>query len=475
VAGAGLAATTGLALAGHPVWAAAGLGAAVAVVAAAWGLRRLRARATAPAAAAAENNSTPRWVVDVPQDALWQPADLLPPNPALAPEDPEIGEHRMRSFVLDQPSADAAAEPDTAAPALALVGPSGLPTLTLEVNIEKVADCGEDAEPLVRIGQSGAAWVGVFDGVGGAGKRRYPVKEGEWTGARVASRTARHAVVGWIGSHGQYLRPEESGGVLFEVDGLVRQALKQVEGRFPDSGPVITGTAIRSLPTTVALGLVESVDAQTGRVRVFWAGDSRVYLLSPVQGLVPLTTDHVVEPDPDSRTSDSPMTNMASAGSPFYIEERSYKGPFPVIAFAATDGCFEYFRSPVLFERMMLATMAAAPSMDEWSHALCAALDSVASDDCTMGLAAIGWADFDAVKTAFRKRLAYLEKLAAEIDRFDADIRAHQGVIDSHRAVIDANQAEIDRLREERRQRAAAQWANYREDYVITAAGRRSR
>ena len=399
----------------------------------------------------------PVWGIHADDGMFWRAADPLPVNPLPLPDDSRIGEIHMQDFTVTQLTNETPPVPEDQP----VLSPSGLPTITMRVNLEKIEGAGEDAEPLLLIGQSGSAWVGVFDGVGGAGKKRYPVKETEWTGARIASFTARWAVETWIKRQAQFFTPDQMDRVLDGLSSQVRQSLCMMDSRYPASGPVITGTAIRAFPTTVAIGLMEASGGDRARIRTFWAGDSRVYLLSPHQGLCPLTTDHVLDSNPDSnRTSDSPMTNLASASSPFYLEERVYDGGLPAIMFAATDGCFEYFESPILFEKALLSTMADASSADQWGRMMTDLFSTVSSDDATMSLTAVGWPTFDALKTSFVRRCAYVEALGAELNRFNGDIRALE--------------TQIEDLKLQRSRRAEAQWQDYRRDYVIAAEGRRS-
>ena len=414
---------------------------------------------------------TPVWTPQAGGEEFWKPASPLPLGSAPIPEDPQIGEQHMRDFTIQNPPAEARQPTHD----VILPGPARMPTITMSLNLEKIKGAGEDAQPLLLVGQSGSAWVGVFDGLGGAGKRRYPVKGGEWTGARIGSFTARWAVESWIMRRGQYFTPVETGCVLDEIDTEVERSLKMMDSRFPVSGPVITGSAIRSFPTTVAIGLIEAPGDHKARIRALWAGDSRVYLLSPHQGLVALTTDHVRDNDPDSnRTSDSPMTNLASASVPFYLEETVWEGKFPVVMFAASDGCFEYFDSPMQFEATVLSTLAASASAAEWAQSMASILETVASDDCTMSLVAVGWPTFEALKTSFTRRDAHVRALQAEMDRFTEDIHQEESSIDALLAKIDEHRTEVDRLRTAKHKREDTQWTDYRHDYAIVAEGRKS-
>jgi len=108
----------------------------------------------------------------------------------------------------------------------------------------------------------------------------------------------------------------------------------------------------------------------------------------------------------------------------------------------------------------LLSTMADASSADQWGRMMTDLFSTVSSDDATMSLTAVGWPTFDALKTSFVRRCAYVEALGAELNRFNGDIRALE--------------TQIEDLKLQRSRRAEAQWQDYRRDYVIAAEGRRS-
>jgi hypothetical protein len=102
-------------------------------------------------------------------------------------------------------------------------------------------------------------------------------------------------------------------------------------------------------------------------------------------------------------------------------------------------------------------------------------LETVASDDCTMSLVAVGWPTFDALKRSFTRRYTHVRALGAELEGFTEDSHREQDAIDALQAKIDGHRAEMDRIETARREREDTQWADYRRDYVIVAEGRKSR
>ena len=67
------------------------------------------------------------------------------------------------------------------------------PTLSFGFNLAKIADQGEDSDPILRDGPD-LGLIGVFDGMGGAGGTVYETPDGPRTGAYLASRIARDVV-----------------------------------------------------------------------------------------------------------------------------------------------------------------------------------------------------------------------------------------------------------------------------------------
>jgi len=102
--------------------------------------------------------------------------------------------------------------------------------------------------------------------------------------------------------------------------------------------------------------------SSTFDAHVFWAGDSRAYLLDPRAGAQQLTTDDIKSGADAMRnlTDDSVMSNCISASADFHINHRAVELEAPFVVLCATDGCYGYLPSPMHFEQLLLSTMAAA-------------------------------------------------------------------------------------------------------------------
>jgi serine/threonine protein phosphatase PrpC len=227
----------------------------------------------------------------------------------------------------------------------------------------KVPKHCEDAPPLFftpLAGNPGETYLGVFDGMGGAGAGRADFDEKgrtrlEMTEALLASRLARLALVKQIADG-------------FTADRLaVKRALtdqleKAARGLKLESKSRIRGTLTKRLPTTLVLSRVihESRSAGRPNVRIvtWWSGDSRAFLLTPSDGLSALTSDHVRGDDQlEQLRSDPPIENVVNHSMDFTIVESVATVAGPFVLLLATDGVFGYLPSPGFLELGLLEAL----------------------------------------------------------------------------------------------------------------------
>lgn len=269
----------------------------------------------------------------------------------------------------------------------------------LEVATEKVPGNGEDA--YVYALSDGKAMVGVFDGCGGSGARRYE-RAANKTGAYLASRVVAGATRDWFAQ-----------GEAFESN--VREATARLEARSASylrtsrqalrEGSAMLGTLSKELPTTCSV-MVAHGDSVEAEVRSLWAGDSRCYVLD-ADGLHQLSADDLDGYDAlENLHADGALTNVVNASDRFEIHAKVMPIAHPCVAFAATDGCFGYLPSPMAFEHLLLTTLEEASSPNDWEARLRERFAAVAGDDATLCGLSLGFGSFARLKATLAPRLA---------------------------------------------------------------------
>lgn len=264
---------------------------------------------------------------------------------------------------------------------------------------EKIRDNGEDS--FYYAINEAAAVAAVFDGCGGAGAKRYD-RLRDKTGAYVASRAVGGALKSWFLDSCSNVGNLDFG----ELKSRILQHLR-ICGRFDSGGLKLKGNMTKEFPTTMAAAVCYS-RAQQIEADILWAGDSRGYLLNE-DGLFLLTKDDVAGVDLyEDFSCDGVMNNVISLSKDFDIHVKHIALTKPGIVFAATDGCFGYFPTPMEFEFALLETMLKASGAREWEALLKQLLGEYASDDYTIGALAFGFGTYDQMKKCFVNRANYL-------------------------------------------------------------------
>jgi len=251
----------------------------------------------------------------------------------------------------------------------------------LRVFIAKKADEGEDAPPLVHV-CSHMGLVGVADGLGGSGSMQYNFIEDSHSAAYFASRIVLNSLKESATFH-LSLAPSDIGRRLHsaldrfdEACGRPRLAVR-------------SRTMIRVLPTTLAFGVVRTPSSagQPTRLDIAWSGDSRIWFLS-AGGLRQLSRDDVIgNGDPlQNLISDARMSQCICLDRPYKLNSRSFHLKEPGMLLAGTDGCFQYLRSPMHFEGILLEELTKSVSFDDWSKRLTARLSDAGDDVSLAGL-----------------------------------------------------------------------------------------
>ena len=261
-----------------------------------------------------------------------------------------------------------------------------------EVFKEKIAHNGEDSYLYMFAPENGVA--AVFDGCGGSGAKRYE-KFRNKTGAYMASRVTAGAARDWFLEKNT---PKTSSTLKEKIKEYLT-VCKTVGGGTAS----FKGSMSKDFPTTAAV-VVATLSNNRLVANCLWAGDSRCYLLDE-DGLKQISEDDLGGIDAmENLTTDGVLTNVITASKDFVVHEKTIELKKPGILFAATDGCFGYFATPMEFEQLLLSTLMASSSASSWEEQISSILKEIAGDDYTMSGMAFGFRSFEKLKEAMENR-----------------------------------------------------------------------
>lgn len=298
------------------------------------------------------------------------------------------------------------------------------PQIPLTLWLEKIPQKGEDASPTVEYLPDGSGLVAVFDGLGGSGATQYEWEDSTFTGAWIGSRLSKIL----FSSSLTWAKKREEFSVEFWLDEYtiaVKEILNTVWKKLDKNPSKLRSSLIRPLPTTLAAIYFES-EGNGFRAWCINSGDSRSYILNPERGLQQVSQDDIVTPGDALETlhSSTRISDCLAADGKFNIHVYPFETNTPVVFLSASDGCFDYVPFPANFEFILLDCLQLADSQGNWAIRLGSKFRSIAGDDVSLALSAMGWKDFNSLKEAFRERHAYLLKnFAAPIEKMEEKIR----------------------------------------------------
>lgn len=284
-------------------------------------------------------------------------------------------------------------------------------------NVPKKVSYGEDADPYDCV-DANKSWgvISVFDGMGGAGARKYIHDETqeEHTSAYWASRFVYSAVKELIEERNtKHIGENPISFIETHLHQQIKDKLDTEIAHFPSASSTMS-KMIRKLPTTMAMCAYEIKDGIV-HTKTYWAGDSRIYMFD-LEGMSFLTIDDADAPDNDPFSPvnmDLTMNNAISQERPFRINKYEIDIPLdkekPFVLMACSDGCFGYFKNPIEFERMVRSELLDAKNWDEWSDRMRdAIIRNGQSDDLSMVAVTLGVesTSFDNFKQRMQARLS---------------------------------------------------------------------
>ena len=271
----------------------------------------------------------------------------------------------------------------------------------IEVFKEKLPDNGEDS--FLYMFTPNSSIVGVFDGCGGSGAKKYDKYRGK-TGAYMASRVVSGAMRDWfIDASGDN---RKNGNDVASLKRRVQDYLKLCQ-EIGGTTTAFKGSLAKDFPTTAAVIRID-VGEEGVRSTCIWAGDSRCYLLG-ADGLKQLTEDDLGGLDAmENLSADGVLTNVITSSRDFSLHQKGIQITKPCLLFAATDGCFGYFSTPMEFEHLLLSTLYSSESVESWEASISGILQEVAGDDYSLSGVALGFGSFPNLKKTFENRYHFL-------------------------------------------------------------------
>lgn len=309
----------------------------------------------------------------------------------------------------------------------------------------------EDAPPVAT-----DRYAIVCDGLGGAGHTKHllsdeenPGTVTERTSAYLGSRIVAERVERFFAEHWEeWAGPEQTpevgvyAGQLKEaLDRAIQDCVEKMRIRIP------VGKTIKIFPTTLASAVF--LPCEEGlTVAAVWAGDSRVYLLTPSKGLRLLSLDDA-DGAAESMNSGTVMTNCVYAGS-FFLNYCVYtlRGE-PGLVFCCSDGCFDYLRSPLHLEWLLLHTILNMPQEEGrqpgeiLGESIRDGIYQTIRDDTTMAGLCVGLPSIASLQEAFRPRMEALDPMAVQMNGYIMEKNAALDALDKARRVCRLNESKV--------------------------------
>lgn len=265
--------------------------------------------------------------------------------------------------------------------------------------IEKREGHGEDSTPLSIIKENFYA-VGVFDGMGGSGAAICKSEFGNnHTKAYVASRIIQEAISCYI-ENAKNIKDINSDGIKSTVIGR----LEQEKSHYPAKASGLRTKLVRDYPTTLAITTAFKDEEDSYIINSYWAGDSRNYLWT-TDGFYQISKDDLdTEHDPlENLRNDGALSNCVCADRDFVINNKKIIVANKFVILSATDGCFNYFATPMHFQEVLLTGLKLSENVVEWENFCKDEFSDVTGDDISISLIAVGFKDFNDLKDTFNQ------------------------------------------------------------------------
>lgn len=308
----------------------------------------------------------------------------------------------------------------------------------------------EDAKPIAT-----TQYAIVCDGLGGSGFTKHKIPEGTEgftikTSAYVGSRIVSACVEKFYQEHWEALAASDQDiaeigksveSLKGNLEATIQSYVEELQVTLPQS------KTIKIFPTTLASAYYLPCGNKLAVVGI-WAGDSRIYVLTPSKGLQLLSLDDA-DGAANSMNSGTVMTNCIYAGS-FYLNYCVYTLEEPGIVFCCSDGCFDYLPSPLNMEWLLLNAILSAPSNDAegfWGEVLEESIrDGIyetIKDDTTMAGICFQFDSLASLQKAFQTRMEEFGPKAIQMNACITEKKTTQDELNNAQKVYHLNENKV--------------------------------
>ena len=266
------------------------------------------------------------------------------------------------------------------------------------IDAEKIKNKGEDAI-ISKFDEHGNGYIFVFDGCGGAGSEKHP-DLGQEKSAYIASRSCALFF--------EHYYESIDFSDTKELSRQLHSYLVKVNKHYPMESS--ESTLVDVLQTTIS-GAVVKVEEDKINAKFIWAGDSRGYIIDEF-GLSQVTEDDVNSEDAYRNLSDDAIMINRIHGNQnkelFKIHSAEIELHEKGIIICATDGCYDYFNSPMVFEFFIVTMLFMSDSFSQAESRILDVLNEKSGDDCSMIAAFYGFSHYSEIKKFLQERFEIL-------------------------------------------------------------------
>lgn len=281
----------------------------------------------------------------------------------------------------------------------------------------------------------------VCDGLGAGGQNKHTINGETHTSAYYGSRLLSQICSEYYEeNYDAILANIKDSKALNHIVDELKATIKKQFDEYVDKYKLvktIKGKSIKLLPSTLS-SMLFKVNDDNVDVVVISAGDTRSFVLTSQNGLQQLSKDDVDE-DVDAFEKATIVNNNICQDKDFTLNFRCYSIKMPCILFACSDGCYDYFSSPMEVEYLIDAAFKAWFTKESITNGTFGeklgdfiANRSKLQDDCSMAGAVIGCQDDTTLRKELESRARKIEtEYIKPFDLIDKEAKKSDGKYDA--------------------------------------------